>query len=349
VKVLMVHPGPHFAVADVYNGLKAGLLANGATVGEVKLDERLDAFSQFTIKRGRKHHKAFSDEGAVMAASQAIEVALYRQWPDVVILMSGFFIPPELYAVMAMRPHHTVLWCTESPYEDDRQARPARYVDTVILNDPTNLELFRSINPRTYYLPHSYDPAVHHPGPASADLACDFGFVGTGFQSRIDFFEQVDWSGVDTRIGGHWKGLEDGSPLMPFLLHDIAHCMDNARAAELYRSAKVCANLYRKEHTEEAHADGWAMGPREVELAACGAFFLRESRPEGDDLFPMLPIFDSPDDFGDQLRWWLARPDRREIAATAARAAIADRTFTNTAATLLRLVDGAGKKQLAVA
>jgi hypothetical protein len=75
-----------------------------------------------------------------------------------------------------------------------------------------------------------------------------------------------------------------------------------------------------------------------VELAATGCFFLREPRPEGDELFPMLPRFDSPEQFQALLRYWLARPDDRRRRADEARAAIEDRTFINNARTLLRLL-----------
>jgi hypothetical protein len=125
------------------------------------------------------------------------------------------------------------------------------------------------------------------------------------------------------------------------------HPVDPLRAAGFGASARtsatIGANIYRKEHSEGSHADGWAMGPREVELAACGSFFLREPRPEGDKLFPMLPTFTEPGELGDLIRWWLPQEDRRRDAAVAAQAAIADRTFTNTAASLLRFVDGVGK------
>jgi spore maturation protein CgeB len=144
---------------------------------------------------------------------------------------------------------------------------------------------------------------------------------------------------VNARLGGNWTAVEDDSPLLPLLVHEREQCMDNTVTADLYRSAKVSANLYRKEHSDRSHADGWAMGPREVELAACGTFFLREARPEGDDLFPMLPTFETPEEFSDQLRWWLTHDTERVEAAGLARKAIADRTFTNTAARLLRLVD----------
>lgn len=338
MKVLVVHPGPHFSVADVHNGLVKGLEQNGCTVATLNLDDRLEFYGAAHIK-GKK---AFSKDQACMMAAQGIEVACYEFWPDVVVVMSGWFIPPKTWGILAKRPHHVVYWCTESPYEDDRQARPARYVDTVVLNDPTNLEHYRAnINERTFYLPHSYDPAVHHPGPGQADLECDFGFVGTGFPSRLDYLEDVDWTGIDVKLGGNWKYTQPDSPLRDFLVHGIDQCMNNTVTADLYRSSTVSANLYRKEHSPDANADGWAMGPREVELAACETFFLRESRPEGDDLFPMLPIVGDPDDFGVKLRWWLAHDAERIEAAQAARAAIKDRTFVNTAAQLLNLVDEA--------
>jgi hypothetical protein len=81
------------------------------------------------------------------------------------------------------------------------------------------------------------------------------------------------------------------------------------------------------------------MGPREVELAALGVAFLRDPRGEGDELLPMLPTFDGPDDFADKLRWWLSHDRERDEAALKAQAAVADRTFANHAAQLLRLLE----------
>jgi hypothetical protein len=49
----------------------------------------------------------------------------------------------------------------------------------------------------------------------------------------------------------------------------------------------------------------------------------------------MLPTFSSPEELGDQIRWALANPDKRDAAAKAAHAAIVDRTFPNNVAALL--------------
>jgi spore maturation protein CgeB len=341
-KVLVVHPGPHFSVADVHNGLLKGLRQCGVNAQEYNLHDRLNFYAEAHIERNGEMVRAFGEEQAIKLAVKGLEATLYEWWPDVVVVVSGFFIPPELWAVFARRPHHVVLWCTESPYEDDRQMQPARYADTVILNDPLNLDAFRAENQRTFYLPHSYDPDLHYPSDGARDVP--FGFVGTGFQSRIEFFEQVDWGGIRPVFGGNWAQVEDGSPLLQFLMHeDRAECVDNADTAAFYRRCRLSANLYRVEHSDGGRPDGVAMGPREVELAACGTFFLRNPRPEGDDLFPMLPTFTEPGEFGDLLRWWSAHDAARDDAAARMLAAVQGRTFHATASRLLALVDGVSK------
>jgi hypothetical protein len=81
------------------------------------------------------------------------------------------------------------------------------------------------------------------------------------------------------------------------------------------------------------------MGPREVEMAACGLFFLRDPRVESDAVLPMLPAVTTPEDASEQLRWWLARDSEREALAAMAREAVANRTFRNNAIGVLKLLD----------
>lgn len=335
MRVLVVRPGPAFSVADVCNGWVKGLRANGCEVVDFNFDDRLSFYVRSFLEHDGEFRPAFLEAAdAARVAAKGLLAACYEFWPDVVIVVSGFYLPPETYETMRSRGHKVVLLHTESPYEDDRQIPQAGFADLNLVNDPTNLEQFRQVAP-TIYVPHAYDPDLHHPRPAHPDATSDFCFVGTGFPSRVEFFEQVDWTGIDAAFAGNWRHTNDDSPLRKFLAHDIEECCPNDQTAVLYASTKASANLYRKEAS--ASADGWAMGPREVELAACGTFFLREPRPEGDELFPMLPTFEDPEDFTDQLRWWLAHDTAREEAARRARLAIADRTFTNHAAQLLKL------------
>lgn len=340
MKALIVEPGPWFSVMDVARGWNAGLTGVGVQVASLNLGDRLSLYEGAHLKDPATGdwRKAFPDTSAIRLASKGILAAAMEMWPDFVIVISGFFIPPEVYLTLRARGISTVLVHTECPYENVRQLERAPWPDINLLNDPTDIEAFRAVNPRSYYMPHAYDPAIHHPGPGTLEARSDFCFVGTGYQSRIAFFEQVDWTGIDAAFAGHWQQLDDESPLRKFLAHDIRACCDNSEAVTLYQSTAVSANLYRKEAQADDLVAGWSIGPREVELAATGTFFLREPRPEGDELFPTLPTFTDPGDFTEKLHWWLAHPVQRADAARAAREAATPRTFTNSAVKLLGLL-----------
>lgn len=335
MRALIVHPGPDFSVSDVYDGWLKGLRANGLDVATVNLNDRLTFYGEAAICRNGEYHKAFQGVDAARMAALSVKAACYDWWPDIVVVVSAFFIPPDFYPVFRDRGHKVVVVHTESPYEDDRQLETAEHADLNILNDPTNIDRFRAVAP-TIYVPHGYDPDRHYPREAQPEYASDFCFVGTGYPSRIAFFEKVDWSGIHATFAGNWQATAKDSQLRSFLAHPVEDCCPNSEAAKLYTSTKVSANLYRREAQRPELSDGWAMTPREVELAAAETFFLRDPRGEGDEVFPMLPTFGTPEEFGDLMRWWASHDEERTTAAKAARRAVQDRTFANNAALMLR-------------
>jgi spore maturation protein CgeB len=311
------------------------------------LNDRMVFYSNAIVETGRKTdaglpelRRACSQEQAVQLAGDGILAEAYKFWPDVILVISAFFIPVKLLEILRSRGHKVVIVATESPYEDDDQIERAAYADINLINDPTNLESFRSACPATYYMPHAYRPGFHKPGPATAAFACDLGFSGTGYQSRIDFLEAMDLTGLDVLLAGNWAQLEENSPLRPMVAHELDRCLDNEQTVRLYRSARAGINIYRREAQDARIGQGWAVGPREIEQAAIGCFFLRDPRPEGDQLLWMLPTFDGPQDASEKLKWWLApgRDESRLAAAVAARKAVSGRTFANHAAELMRLL-----------
>jgi glycosyltransferase involved in cell wall biosynthesis len=327
-------------VQDIHTGWCEALRELGQHVIEYNLDDRLTFFSAMLRESDREgvFRRALTAEQAYELAADGLHSTLYKAWPDVLLVISGFFIPADLLVRARRTRTRVVIVHTESPYEDDRQLKLAPFADVNLINDPINLERFAALA-TTRYVPHAYRPSVHHPGPGKPELATDLAFVGTGFPSRIDFFERMDLSDVDVTLGGNWNLLSEESPLYPFIGHDLDECVDNADAADVYRSAKLGINLYRREAERPELSAGWSMGPREVEMAACGLPFLRDPRGEGDEILDMLPTFDSPEAATDVLRWLLSHEDERARIAAKARAAVADRTFRNNAAGLLRLLD----------
>lgn len=287
---------------------------------------------------------AMSREEAWLAAMQGLSHQVLCMEPDVVLFISAFFASAAMLQLLrrSKLAPKVVILNTECPYQDTDQAVRGAWAHLNLLNDPVSIPQFSQYGP-CEYMPHAYRADVHYPrqGPVDPELASDLIFIGSAYNSRKRFFEAMDLTGIDVLIGGaDWGSLGQGSPLIPFVgtLQGAPDCVDNPQAAELYRHAKTGLNFYRREAEDDA-VQGVAMGPREVEMAACELFFLRDPRPESDELFPMLPSFTSPAEASGQLRWWLAHDAERAEAAAKARAAIADRTFENNARRFLRLLE----------
>lgn len=339
MRILAVAPGPDFSVADVHRGWCEALYQLGHQVTDFNLSDRLNFYSRARLEvEPGVYSEGLSAQQAIELALNGLYAALYTVKPDLLLVTSAFYMSADLMTRARVNGTRIVVIHTESPYEDDRQIERAPYADINLINDPTNIERYRAVAP-THYLPHAYRPTVHYPRTARPEHRSDFAFVGTGYPSRVDFLERVDFSGIDVALAGHWSRLAPSSPLRKYLCHDEDLCCDNVETAQLYAGTKMSANLYRKEADRPELSTGWSMGPREVELAASGVAYLREPRGESDEVLPMLPTFSDPEEFGEQLAWWIEHDAERTEVAQQARAAVADRTFLNNATTLLRLLD----------
>jgi hypothetical protein len=329
----------------MFTGWVEALRGLGEQVQTFNMNNRLTFFDSLLQDTGHEDadgrpqvRKALTREQAITVASSGMLATAYQWWPDVVLAISAFFTPPMLLDIMRDRGHKVVLVHSESPYQDGEQLERAAHADLNLINDPVNLGAYQALGP-ALYMPHAYRPALHHPGPPDPRLVCDLAFTGTGYPSRIAFFEAMNLDGLDVVLAGNWSELGPDSPLRKYLAHEADRCLDNEQTAALYRSARAGLNIYREESEPDRAGTGWACGPREIEMAACGLFFARQPRGEGDELLPMLPTFDGPGDASEQLRWWLAHDKAREKAATQARAAVASRTFDAGARRLLQAVD----------
>jgi spore maturation protein CgeB len=303
-------------------------------------------------------------EGADAISAMALD-GLYRElflfWPDVVFFVSGFYLTPAMLQVIRTRRIKIVMLHTESPYQDAEQMQRGQFADLNLVNDPVNLEEWRDLDVPAAYMPHAYDPDIHFPAPYRSPFRTydmDFVFIGTLFKSRAEFFSKMDFTGLNVAFGGSgWDRMLESdpelvTPILKYLAHPVDHCVDNEETARQYRAARCGINFYRRE-SEDAHkGEGWAMGPREVEMAACGLFFLRDPRPESDEVFgdgkravnqhAVLPSFSSPEEATELLHWWVQHPDMREHRAQQAYERIAARTFDNNARAALGLMEEAG-------
>jgi len=333
---MVVWPGATWSTADVARGWANGLEQHGVDVVRFRLDLRLEWLeSHLTPDEASKRDAGLSVR---RQAAEALAGALYEYRPDLILVVDGKDIPPEVWHGLRRRGERIVLVHTESPYEDDRICAMEWCADLHLVNDPVGVERLRKITPNVLYVPHAYDPTIHFPRTQQTEH--DVVFVGSGFSGRARFLADAEWGDVRLTLAGQWRHRTIAlPPELERYVADLPEPLPNEAAADLYRTSAVGFNLYRSDYLDNPRSgDGWAVNPREVEMAACGLFFLRQPRGEGDTLFSTLPTFGSPAELVDLATWWRDHPEARATAGLAAREAVADRTFDRHAGHLLRRV-----------
>jgi spore maturation protein CgeB len=235
--------------------------------------------------------------------------ACYQLVPDVLLVTSGFFVPGDMLDLIRARGTKVVLIHTEEPYEHDRDITRAAHADINIVNDPTHLADFdrRWVTPGISRTATARYPRARS---ASGEAASEFCFVGTGYPSRIAFLEQVDFTGLDVALAGNWQATDE--------THRCASTSrTTSRTASTTRQRSCCTAARRSRRTCTAAkptADdlvaGWAMGPREVELAATGCSSSVTRGPSPTRFSGCSRRSTEPGEFGEQVPL-VSRPPER--------------------------------------
>lgn len=356
MRILLVGAGASFSTKDVELGYLAAFQDAGVDVRLYDLESRLGLGRQWLTKLWRARGKRDEDRPnwpAVIyrGSIEALEMALRFQ-VDWVVVISGMYFHPDALGLMRRAGLRTAVLFTESPYEDEPQARVASLVDMCWTTERTSVVRLAQANPRVRYLRHAYDPARHR---ADLDLdldvpAHDVVFVGTGFSERIEALRSVDWEGIDLGLYGEWSLLASGDRLRRAGFVRSGP-ISNETTAALYRRAKIGLNLHRSSVTygrgkpRIEHAE--SLNPRAYELAACGVFQVSDFRQElGETFGDSVPTF-APGQLEDVLRAYLLDSPARRYCAHRARGKVGPHTFAARAAQVLADLDAVDARPLA--
>jgi spore maturation protein CgeB len=325
VRLFCLQPGSSISTADVFNGLVGGLEQLGHEVMNYQLDSRIARaghWLNFCWEEAKKKDPEIVEPSTAdilfQACGDSVVKAMWKK-PDWVIVVSAMYYPKTFLKMLKQAGLKVALLLTESPYDDEQQYELAACVDICWTNERTSVAKIKFANEHTHYLPHGYDPARHRTiGEDNGVPSHDVVFVGTGFQERVSFLEQVDWQGTDLGLYGTWELVKPNSPLKKFLRSD-EDMIENKLAAALYRKAKIGLNLYR---TSKGFGSGVprisgaeSMNPRAYELAACGCFHMSDYRKEVDELFgDYVPMFRNASELSALIHWWVDHnEERRQI------------------------------------
>ncbi len=341
MRVLLLHPGSGWSTADVEAGLRYGLEHHGVQVHRFRLDRRM-AMTKGAMNiawRQAKRHRpdlAKPSHGEIMyeSAWPVIEPAV-RLGVDAIVIVSGMFVPLDAVKWLKKAGQKVFILFTESPYDTDEEVLWAKEVDGCWTHERASLPAFRAVNPRSGYIPHGWHPTRHTGALRTADEAVpshDVVFVGSGFPERIEFFNAIDWTGIDLGLYGSWKGLGLSKQLKKCVRSEP---INNEYASALYRRAKVGLNLYRNRgiRRRPLTVKAESLSPRAYELAACGVFHLSENRAEVAEVFgDLVPTFSNPREASALIRQWLADDVGRARVASQLPACVAGSSWVDRAA-----------------
>src|SRR5262245_25289926 len=165
-------------------------------------------------------------------ASAHITQHILTAWPDLVIVVSGHNYHLDDVRSLRRIGFDVAIVLTETPYFGELEFILAQTYSAAFTNERKGLEAFQAVQPRSWYLPHAYNPEVHtQDGPPGE--ACDTFFVGSWFPERVRLLSALEAAGVQLVRKGH-DTKEDGSQVLP-----------NAVAASYYRSARISLNIHR--------------------------------------------------------------------------------------------------------
>lgn len=325
MKIFAIQPGASNSTADVYTGMVSGLEQLGHEVIGYQLDTRiaraghwLDSCWRMAKEKRPDIPEPTTGDVLFQACGDSVVKAMWKK-PDWVIVVSAMYYPKLFLKMLKQAGLRLAVLLTESPYDDDQQYSIASIADICWTNERTSVPRLQVVNPKTYYLPHAYNPQTHTVVGDDKDAAAhDVVFVGTGFQERIDLFEAIDWDGIDLGLYGTWELVSSRSRLKQYIRGEDA--IGNDMAAALYRKTKIGLNLYRSSKGFGCDAPRIAiaesMNPRAYELAACGTFYISNYRAEIPELFgSAVPTFVETEALEGLIRYWLKNNEERERVA----------------------------------
>lgn len=330
-------------------GVLEGLRAAGVPCAEFRLDGRIQRTHDFLHFLWRRQKRQAPDRAwpkptpadVVFQASQGlVERALERGCTDVLAVSAMYLMPDRLE--LARRAGLRVwLLCTETPYDLGEELRVARLVDGVWTHERTAVDTFRQVNPNVAYLPHAWRQGVHDETHAVPEQTADVLFCGSLFRERVQWFEAIDWRGIDLALYGTPELLPPRSALRQAVRGGL---VPNAELVPLARGAKVVLNLFRQ---PPAGAVAESLNPRCYEMAAARVCLISDHRPELAERFgDAVPTFASPEEAGALIRALLADPARRAACAARAAAAVAEATWHARARTMIATMQQWSQQQL---
>lgn len=360
VRILLVHPGHGISTLDVFLGCGDALKTLGHEVYPYELKDRLRFYKEAVahFQKGDPNEVPLSDIYSI--ACQGLITSVAHMWPDLIIYITGQYIPAWVPALIGERFKgiKQAVWYTESPYMVALEIQRAPLYNYVFTCDKVCEPIYRRYNPNSHYLPtgynSSYDWEVELKRWEKIIYTPDLFFVGSEVPGRLDFLKELAsyiTGKVDFKLFGAFPTIEgDGCPeLEPFY---IPITLSKHEVLRYYSGAKIVLNHFRvnesmrivrnvmtgESKTEEI--EPYSLSPRIYEILAGGGFLLTDRRAEMEELFPGgSATFKDAKDCADKIFYYLEHEDERAKIARKGKERINQHTYINRVKRMLEIAE----------
>jgi spore maturation protein CgeB len=271
-------------------------------------------------------------QGFLQDLSDGALAAIVDHRVDVLVGVSQSPLPEKLVHKARQMGVLCVYWFIENHrlfryYKDIIQ----RYDRFLVFQKAGFLETLREMGHRQAdYLPVAAMPSIHRPLALCADERLAYGsevsFMGSAYGNRVLFFERlVPALRQSFKLWG--VGWEDSPALNGYFHQSPGAYLADETIVKIYNASAINLNLHSDER-DEARRD--YVNPRTFEIPSCGGFQLVDQRDELSSLFAADEVitYDTLEELGERIGYFLAHPDERaEIAARARARVLKEHTY----------------------
>jgi len=350
MRIFVAYPGHNISTYDVAVGWHQALKNLGHTMYHIDYEYNVPFYGEvlnYWKAKNPDWQPTFWD--SIWLSSQDLVCKVLEHMPiDFVLVITGLLVHPRAFELLRKLGIPTVLLFTESPYNDHIADHLLRVADIAFTNDQNSVEVFRAMNPNSFYMPHSYNPANHKPGNGEADEkhTHDIFFMGSLYDERRALFEELlHMDAAGARFDIYVTRMETTGEFYYYHLErpetEYEGGMPNSETVKHYQGSKIVlspnrttADYFAKTRIE---SPAWSLGPRVYEVAACGTFQLTDaSRPELWEVFgDVVPVYRDAEGLATLIRHYMKYEDERKELAEKARRKVQPCTFENRAQQIL--------------
>lgn len=324
---LAEHPLKALVVNPIYGGSLptarycAQALTNlGHVVESVNCEQFADSFSALDKAASSKANKEVLSKLFMNFISEVIVAKAAEFKPDIILALAQAPLNKETVARLKALEVPIAFWFVEDfrtlTYWKDI-AHVYDYFFTIQKGDFfAELESRKSAN--HYYLPQACLPSQHKPvQPSEADkekYEADLSFMGEAYYNRVQAFPQL--LNFDFKIWGTGWGSYPG--FAPYLQNN-GERVSSDECVKIFNNSKINLNLHSSTFHQDVNPHGDFVNPRTLEVAACSAFQLVDSREELYDMFRVgeeIIDYKTMDELKGKISYYLAHDgERLKIAA----------------------------------